>query len=178
MVVYQREPHARQLAFDEVPQPKNRAERVELTRKALAELNLDVDVWIDDQGDTSRALFGDLPHSAILIDQAGKIQVKLSWCDPKELRQLVPDMFWIRQDKRPEPRDAGFLEAIDQQQALEGKLEAEPEDKTATHHRHTMLAHLAVTHPEHSDRDKWLAELATNGPEWQRQWAQKLQKSG
>ena len=68
VVVYQREPHARQMAFENVEQPKDRAERVALARRTLAELKLDVEVWIDDLGDQSRALFGDLPHSAIVVD--------------------------------------------------------------------------------------------------------------
>jgi len=41
VVVYQREPHARQLAFRDVLQPKNFEERAALARRTRDELDLD-----------------------------------------------------------------------------------------------------------------------------------------
>ncbi len=94
LVIYQREPHARQLAFDSIAQPTTFTERVALARKMIAEDQLDVDVWIDDLGDTSRAAFGDLPNSVIVIDKTSTVRLKHSWFDPtglaRALKELAP----------------------------------------------------------------------------------------
>ena len=166
VVVYQREPHARQLAFADVPQPTTREERVELARKALEELKLDVEVWVDDQGDTSRAVFGDLPHSAIVIDPSGAIRLKVSWCDPTVLRLTIPEVVPAAAEDAVPLVEAGFLAAI-------GKpLDAN--DEKAQHHRQVMLAHLALARKEHPNRARWLAELASSGPDWQREWVERV----
>ncbi len=165
VVVYQREPHARQMAFEDVAQPTTREERVALARRTLTELNLDVDVWVDDLGDTSRAAFGDLPHPAIVIDPAGRVRAKLAWFDPEVVDNLLKDvqldLLTDRPTDRPAPADTGFLAAL-------------TDDRLDRHHRHTMLAHLALQQPEHADRREWLAELAANGPPQQRAWAERL----
>ena len=44
MVVYQREPHARQLAFRDVAQPETFEERAALAARMLEDLELDVEV--------------------------------------------------------------------------------------------------------------------------------------
>jgi hypothetical protein len=91
LVVYQREPHARQMAFGDVAQPTTFCERVSLAAKAMAEMQLSADVWVDDLGDQSRALFGDLPHSAIVINPAGVVQHKFSWCDPETVSDALQE---------------------------------------------------------------------------------------
>jgi hypothetical protein len=161
VVVYQREPHARQMAFEDVPQPTTYEERVALARRTLDELNLDVDVWVDDLGDTSRAAFGDLPHPAIVLDPAGRVRAKLAWCDPEVVDNLVKDVQRDLPADRPAPADTGFLTAL-ADAGLDG------------HHRYTMLAHLALLHPAHADRRGWLTELAADGPPQQRAWAERL----
>lgn len=86
MFVYQREPHARQLAFQDVPQPANLGERCELARRTCAEVSLEpASMWIDGMDDQSRALFGDLPSPAIVVDPFGVIRVKLPWAEPEVL---------------------------------------------------------------------------------------------
>ncbi|MCB9877141.1 MAG: hypothetical protein H6835_06010 [Planctomycetes bacterium] len=164
VVVYQREPHARQMAFAEVPQPLDHAERAKLAQQALDELKLDVDVWIDDEGDQSRAMFGDLPHSAIVLDPAGTVRLKLSWCDPEVLELTIPEVPRAVSGKQARPADEGFLDRLRPLAA-----DATPIDR---HHRATMLAHLVTTQPGHAERDAWIAELAhDSAPEWQRDWA-------
>jgi len=160
VVVYQREPHARQLAFDHIEQPKNRAERVALAKRMLTDLKLDVEVWIDDQGDQSRALFGDLPNSAIVIGPTGTIHVKLPWYDPKVVRDALPRV--------PKPAEADAQASADEQ-FLRRIASGE---QLPTHHRHTMLAHLYASQPDHADAQRWLDELAAGGPPAQRAWAQ------
>lgn len=164
-MVYQREPHAGQMAFREVQQPRDRTERVELAKKTLAELQLDVDLWIDDSGDQSRALFGDLPNSAIVIDASGTIRLKLSWCEPEVLRGSLPEIEWLQRENRVTPAEDGFLTAIAKPPA---------DDDVARHHRRTMLAALALSQPKHTDRGLWLRELETDGPPEQRAWARQM----
>jgi len=91
--VYQREPHARQMAFTAIEQPKDLGERCQLARKTCDELSLpSARVWIDGMDDQSRALFGDLPSPAILIDPQGVIRSKLPWAEPEALQPLVQGM--------------------------------------------------------------------------------------
>lgn len=168
VVVYQREPHAGQMAFRDVPQPTDRAERVELAKKTLAELQLDVDLWIDDSGDQSRALFGDLPNSAIVIDASGTVRLKLSWCEPEVLRGALPEIEWMQREQRVPLAEAGFLAAIAKPPA---------DDEGARHHRRTMLAALAVAQPRHANRCEWLRELEKDGPPEQRAWARQMREA-
>jgi hypothetical protein len=73
--VYQREPHAQQQAFRDVQQPQNLGERCELARRTCAEFDLAPGtVWIDGMDDQSRALFGDLPSPAIVVDPFGVVR--------------------------------------------------------------------------------------------------------
>lgn len=88
--VYQREPHARQMAFEQIAQPEHIGERCELARKTCEELQLPADrVWIDGMDDQSRALFGDLPSPAIVIDACGIVRHKLPWCEPEALQPVL-----------------------------------------------------------------------------------------
>ena len=91
-MVYQREPHARQLAFRDVAQPETFEERAALAARMLEDLELDVEVWIDDLGDSSRAAFGDLPSWAVMISSGGSILRKLAWPDPDSLQKLVANL--------------------------------------------------------------------------------------
>lgn len=82
VVVYQREPHARQMAFRDVPQPTTVEERLALARRACEEFELPQDFWIDGLDDQSRALFGDLPSPALILGPNGKVVAKLPWSEP------------------------------------------------------------------------------------------------
>ena len=157
------------MAFKEVAQPKNRPERLKLARKTLKELNLDMDVWIDDQGDTSRALFSDLPHSAIVIDPRGIVHTKLSWCHPAALDLVLDKLKVSFPDEKVNQRDGWFLANIAEKK--------DPKNANATHHRMMMLSHLVVTQPEHADHNKWLDELSKSGPEHQQEWARNQKAS-
>lgn len=174
VVVHQREPHARQMAFADVPQPTSCEERAELARALLGELRLDLDVWIDDMGDTSRALFGQLPHPAIVVDALGIVRRKLSWCDPEELRRTLPDVLRAQDEGAVARAEDGFLAAIAEAPGAAGTAGGEG---FSAHHRAVMLGHLVLACPGHGDRPRWLAALATAGPARQRAWAVRLQDS-
>lgn len=102
VIVYQREPHARQLAFADVAQPKNLGERCALARRTCDELMLaPAMVWVDGMDDQSRALFGDLPDPAIVIDADGVIRHKLPWAEPALLRPIVEQLLAKTKVKAP-----------------------------------------------------------------------------
>lgn len=90
LIVYQREPHAGQLAFRDVEQPQTRSERVALARRTAEELALGVPILIDELDDRSRAWFGDLPSPAIVIDPRGVVRSKLPWAEPDVLGPRLP----------------------------------------------------------------------------------------
>ena len=98
IVLYTREPHARQLAFKEICQPATWKERCELAKKTRDELKLDATFLVDDMGDPSRKLFGDVPNPAIFVGPDGKIVDKLAWADASELAKRLSKHF-------PPPRD-------------------------------------------------------------------------
>lgn len=157
------------MAFRDVEPPRDFHERAALAKKALTEFDLDVEVWIDDEGDQSRALFGDLPHSAIVVDEVGTVKLKLSWCDPEVLAATLPEIERDRMVISQEMAKASdhFLKRIEAAPHAD-----EPATGPALHHRAVMLAHLAMTHTDHPARKAWLEELANGGPAWQRAWAE------
>ena len=176
VVVYQREPHARQMAFRRVGQPTSYAERVALAKKTLTELRLGVEVWVDDLGDASRAAFGDVPNPAVVIDGKGIVRMKLSWSDPKVLGRFLPDVLPKPSTEAPKRAEDAFLAAIGEDGS---DADATPaERRRARHHRDAMLASLVVRYPKHVARGGWLAELATqDAPAWQRAWVQRLRQA-
>jgi hypothetical protein len=106
--VYQREPHARQMAFADVEQPKDLGERCALAQKTCDELALpSARVWIDGMDDQSRALFGDLPSPAIVIDPRGVIRSKLPWAEPDALTPIVQQLLAAQPSPRPPQPAAG-----------------------------------------------------------------------
>lgn len=89
VVIYTREPHARQMAFKNIVQPMSWNERRDLARKTKKEMKLDVLFLVDDMGDPSRKLFGDVPNPAIFVEKGGKVAEKLSWADASEVRRVL-----------------------------------------------------------------------------------------
>ena len=159
------------MAFDGTLQPKADAERVALAKKALDEMNLDVDVWIDDLGDSSRAMFGDLPNWAVVVLPDGKIHAKLEWAEPEKLAKAIPERkVSPSTGKAPVAADQYFLNAI-----TKGTSDWHPKAAidfpNGKHQRQVMLAHLAISHTKHPDRRMWLRALAEDGPPRQRSWA-------
>lgn len=92
MLVYQREPHARQMAFEAIPQPTCYAERLALADRTKEDFDLACDVVVDAMDDRSRALFGDQPNSLILVGPDGVVRMKQPWADPDELEAVLPKL--------------------------------------------------------------------------------------
>jgi len=173
VVVYQREPHARQLAFRDVLQPKNFEERAALARRTRDELDLDVEIWIDDMGDSSRAAFGDLPSWGVLISPNGHVMRKVSWPDPDELQAFARNIWTPAKTDRAAAARARVARSL----AAAEQLAVAPAEETAAarrarqHDRRAHLAALVCAAPEHPDRTAWLQQLAGDGPAAQRAWA-------
>lgn len=89
VVIYTREPHARQMAFKKIAQPVTWEERQTLAKKTKEELNLDALFLVDDIGDPSRKLLGDLPNPGIFVERDGTIKDKLSWAEPWVVLKVI-----------------------------------------------------------------------------------------
>ena len=90
VIVYTREPHARQMAFKDLHQPATWKERQALAQKTRKELKLEKALFlIDPMGDPSRKLFGDVPNPAIFVEKGGQVHDKLSWADGSEVARLL-----------------------------------------------------------------------------------------
>ena len=99
LIVYQKEPHAGQLAFKEVAQPKNFEERCLLAQKMKDEYELPMQVLIDTMEDQSRALFSDLPSPAFVIDEDGIVRDKFPWADAALIETSVANLDNIKKKK-------------------------------------------------------------------------------
>jgi hypothetical protein len=92
LTVYQREPHARQMAFKEIGQPRTYEERWAIASRTREELTLKSPILVDEMDDRSRALFGDLPSPAIVIGPDGVIRCKLPWAEPDVLEGRLEEL--------------------------------------------------------------------------------------
>lgn len=106
VVLYTREPHARQMAFKDVAQPITWEERRALARKTKKDLKLDVRFLVDDIGDPSRKLFGDVPNPAIFIERDGTIKDKLSWADASDVKRVIESWRPVAKKKPAVPSPA------------------------------------------------------------------------
>ena len=89
LIVYQKEPHAGQLAFREISQPETFEQRVALAKRMKDEYELPMTVLVDSMEDQSRALFSELPSPAFVIDAAGVIREKLPWAEAETIAAAV-----------------------------------------------------------------------------------------
>ncbi len=89
LVVAQKEPHAGTLAYKDISQPENIAERTELAKRMKEEFELPMTVLVDTMEDTSRAFFTDLPSPAFIIDAQGIVRGKMSWAQPEAISAFL-----------------------------------------------------------------------------------------
>ena len=89
LIIYQKEPHAGQLAFKTIAQPETFEQRRELARRMKEEYELPMTILVDSMEDQSRALFSDLPSPAFVIDATGVIRAKFPWADADTIRPAV-----------------------------------------------------------------------------------------
>ncbi|MFY9304607.1 MAG: hypothetical protein WAO31_03790 [Rhodoluna sp.] len=89
LIVYQKEPHAGQMAFGDVVQPESFEQRCVLAQRMKDEYELPMTVLVDTMEDQSRALFSDLPSPAFVIDAEGIIRAKFPWAEGDQIAAAV-----------------------------------------------------------------------------------------
>lgn len=146
----------------------------------LKELELDVEVWVDDLGDRSRATFGDLPSWAVMLSHGGSIKRKVAWPDPESLQAFVEDVPSADSPRKLSPERIR-ANRIHYSLKQAEQLRVRPLYETAVaraervHARRAHLAYLVEAAPDHASHDSWLKELSGDGPAYQREWALKHQ---
>jgi hypothetical protein len=85
LAIEQKEPHPGHLAFEDIRQPATYEERRALAVRCRDELEIPFTFLVDGMDDPSRALFGDLPSPAFVVNRDGQIADKLAWADPDEI---------------------------------------------------------------------------------------------
>ena len=98
LVVYQKEPHAGQLAFKDVAQPETLEQRVSLAKRMKDEYELPMTVLVDSMEDQSRALLSDLASPAFVINSDGVIANKFPWADADQIEAAVEEVAQSTQD--------------------------------------------------------------------------------
>jgi hypothetical protein len=110
LAIEQKEPHAGQLAYTEVEQPSTYAGRQALAIRCRDELQIPFRILVDGMDDASRALFGDLPSPAFVIDAAGRVADKLPWTDPDRIAEILKELEGSAESRPAQP--AGINETI------------------------------------------------------------------
>ena len=67
-------------------------------------------ILVDGMDDASRAIFGDLPSPAFVIDSAGRVVDKLPWADPDRIAEILKGLEGSAESRSAQP--AGIDEAI------------------------------------------------------------------
>jgi len=89
IIVYQKEPHAGQLAFKDIEQPESFEARCELAKRMQDEYELPMTLLVDTMEDQSRELFSDLPSPAFVIDAEGIVRDKFPWADAETIGPAI-----------------------------------------------------------------------------------------
>jgi hypothetical protein len=79
IVLYQREAHANEMDFQEIDQPVEMDERLELASRCRTELGLDRTIVVDRMDNGVREAYGGLPNSAYIVKPGGEIVFKEAW---------------------------------------------------------------------------------------------------
>ena len=79
IVLYQREAHPNQMDFQDIDQPVEMEERLELASRCRTELGLDLVIVVDKMDNAVREAYGGLPNSAYIIKPGGEIVHKEAW---------------------------------------------------------------------------------------------------
>ncbi len=112
LAIEQREPHAGQLAFADVEQPSSYAERQALAVRCRDEFQIPFRILVDGMDDASRALFGDLPSPAFIIESTGRIAAKLPWSDPELIADGLNAVERAAESRSTQPSDMNEVIAL------------------------------------------------------------------
>ena len=89
LIIYQKEPHAGQMAFKNIRQPESLEERIELAGRMQEEYEMPMPVLVDTMEDQSREYFSELPSPVFIINAQGQIQAKFPWPDVDQIRDAL-----------------------------------------------------------------------------------------
>lgn len=89
LIIYQKEPHAGQMAFKNIRQPESLEERIELAARMKDEYEMPMPVLVDTMKDQSRAYYSELPSPVFIINEQGLIQKKFPWPDVDQIRDAL-----------------------------------------------------------------------------------------
>lgn len=92
LFVYTREPHAGQMQFRDIEQPKTYEERLDMATRFQKEANPETHITIDDMKSTTQRAWGGLPNMGFVIGTDGKIQLADVWANPKNFEKLLKEM--------------------------------------------------------------------------------------
>ena len=103
LVLYGKEAHPGSGRFEEIQQPKQNDERIELAQKAAQELAIDVPVLTDDVNNLVTTAYGGLPNCGLIIGQDGRVFHKLAWIHPTLLREPLTALLKMGGSGGPKP---------------------------------------------------------------------------
>ena len=92
LIIYQKEPHAGQMAFKQIRQPESTRERIALAKKMKDEYEMPMPVLVDTMEDQSRAYYSELPSPVYIINAQGKIDAKFPWPDVEQIREALQEI--------------------------------------------------------------------------------------
>ncbi len=92
MIIYQKEPHSGQMAFQDIAQPETFEERCALASRMKDEYEMPMTVLVDTMEDRSRALFSDLPSPVYILDGEGVVQAKFPWPEQEQIADALREM--------------------------------------------------------------------------------------
>ena len=78
-MLYQREAHPNQMDFQDIDQPVEMDERLELASRCTSELGLDRLIVVDKMDNATREAYGGLPNSVYILKPGGEIIYKEAW---------------------------------------------------------------------------------------------------
>ena len=81
IVLYQREAHPNEMNFQDIDQPIEMEERLELAGRCRSELGLERTIVVDRMDNATREAYGGLPNSAYIIKPGGEIVHKEAWAN-------------------------------------------------------------------------------------------------
>ncbi len=93
IVIYTREPHAKEGIFRDLEQPSDDHQRRKYAERAQKELGIHRKILIDTMEGTVQKLYGGLPNMVYIIDPEGRVVFHDRWADAKAVKQALEKIF-------------------------------------------------------------------------------------
>lgn len=89
VLVYTREPHAKEGIFRDIDQPADFRQRRDYAERTCAEMNIRREILVDDMEGTVQRLYGGLPNMVYVIDPHGKVVFHDRWADAEAVGKFL-----------------------------------------------------------------------------------------